>query len=70
MDKRISVLVQGGRKVSGVLRGFDIFLNLVVDDAVDESVPAEKTPIGMVVRLSLSLSSAIFSRRAGSAVLG
>lgn len=49
MDKRISILVQGGRKVTGVLRGFDIFLNLVVDDAFDESVPAEKSSIGMVV---------------------
>lgn len=53
MDKRISILVQGGRKVTGVLRGFDIFLNLVVDDAFDESVPAEKSSIGMVVSLLL-----------------
>jgi len=55
MDKRISVLVQGGRKVTGVLRGFDIFLNLVVDESADESVPADKVPMGMVVSPLLSL---------------
>lgn len=50
MDKRLFIHLQGGRKISGVLRGFDIFLNLVVDDAVEETVPAEKHPIGQVVR--------------------
>jgi len=49
MDKRIFVHLQGGRKVSGTLRGFDIFLNLVVDDAFEETVPAQKKPIGQVV---------------------
>ncbi|KAF8681470.1 hypothetical protein RHS04_03034 [Rhizoctonia solani] len=48
MDKRLFIHLQGGRKISGVLRGFDIFLNLVVDDAVEETVPAEKHPIGQV----------------------
>ena len=48
MDKRIFVNLQGGRKVSGTLRGFDIFLNLVVDDAFEETVPAQKRPIGQV----------------------
>lgn len=51
MDKRIFILIQGGRKVTGVLRGFDIFLNLVVDDAYEETVPADKHSIGMVVSL-------------------
>lgn len=54
MDKRLSISLQGGRKVSGVLRGFDIFLNLVVDDAVEESGPTPsaaptKLPLGQVV---------------------
>lgn len=50
MDKRLFIHLQGNRKVSGTLRGFDIFLNLVVDDAMEESTPAQKTPIGTVVR--------------------
>ncbi|CAE6396047.1 LSM domain-containing protein [Rhizoctonia solani] len=57
MDKRLFIHLQGGRKISGVLRGFDIFLNLVVDDAVEETVPAEKHPIGQVVIRGNSVTS-------------
>ena len=49
MDKKLFVHLQGGRKVSGVLRGYDLFLNLVIDDAVEETTPAQKHPIGTVV---------------------
>lgn len=54
MDKRLSVSLQGGRRISGVLRGFDIFLNLVVDEAIEESgatpsAPPTKLPLGQVV---------------------
>jgi small nuclear ribonucleoprotein G len=45
MDKRLLINVQGARKVTGVLRGFDIFLNLVLDDAKDESVPGREERI-------------------------
>ncbi|KAF8528982.1 hypothetical protein BU17DRAFT_37077 [Hysterangium stoloniferum] len=48
MDKKLFINLHGGRKVSGVLRGFDIFLNLVVDDAMEETVAASKHPIGTV----------------------
>lgn len=51
MDKKLFIHLQGGRKVSGVLRGYDIFLNLVVDEAVEETVAASKHPIGMIVSL-------------------
>ena len=51
MDKRLFVHLQGGRKVSGTLRGYDLFLNLVIDDAMEETMPAQKHPIGTVVRL-------------------
>ena len=43
------VNLQGKRKVSGVLRGFDIFLNLVLDDAIDETNTADKPRIGTMV---------------------
>ena len=49
MDKKLFIHLQGGRKVSGVLRGYDLFLNLVIDDALEETTPAEKYPIGTVV---------------------
>ena len=49
MDKRLFVHLQGGRKVSGTLRGYDLFLNLVLDDAQEETTPAQRHPIGTVV---------------------
>ncbi|XP_065185292.1 probable small nuclear ribonucleoprotein G [Sycon ciliatum] len=49
MDKRISLRLNGQRAVSGVLRGFDPFMNLVIDDAFDEVSPKERHSIGMVV---------------------
>ena len=50
MDKKLFIHLQGGRKVSGVLRGYDLFLNLVIDDALEETTPAQKHPTGTVVR--------------------
>ncbi|KAF7794532.1 hypothetical protein EIP86_005666 [Pleurotus ostreatoroseus] len=51
MDKKLFIHLQGGRKVSGVLRGYDLFLNLVLDDALEETTPAQKHPIGTVASL-------------------
>ncbi len=50
MDRRCFLHLQGERKVSGVLRGFDIFLNLVVDNAFEELGGGERKPCGMIVR--------------------
>jgi len=41
------VSLNANRHVTGVLRGFDQFMNIVLDNAVDEKL---KTDIGMVVR--------------------
>ncbi|KAF7352968.1 Sm ribonucleoprotein-like protein [Mycena venus] len=57
MDKKLFVHLQGGRKVSGTLRGYDLFLNLVIDDAVEETTPAQKHPIGTVVIRGNSVTS-------------
>ena len=54
MDKKLFVHLQGGRKVSGTLRGYDLFLNLVIDDAQEETTPAQRHPIGTVVRCMIS----------------
>ena len=56
MDKRLFINLQGGRKVSGILRGYDLFLNLVVEDAIEETNPAQKHPIGTTVRFHCPLS--------------
>lgn len=51
MDKRLFINLQGNRKISGVLRGFDIFLNLVLDESREEGLEGgERRPMGTVVR--------------------
>lgn len=50
MEKRLAIKLNGARKISGVLRGFDQFMNLVLDEAVEEVSAAERNEIGMVVR--------------------
>ncbi|MCJ1300708.1 Serine/threonine-protein kinase smg1 [Hypocenomyce scalaris] len=49
LDKRLFVQLNGSRKVIGVLRGYDVFLNVVLDEAVEEKAGGEKVRIGMVV---------------------
>lgn len=41
--------MNGSRKVIGILRGYDVFLNIVLDEAVEEKDGGEKERIGMVV---------------------
>lgn len=41
--------LNGGRSVIGVLRGFDPFMNLVVDESVEETKTGDRHSIGMVV---------------------
>lgn len=33
MDKRVRVVVNGGRVVEGTMRGFDVFLNVTLSEA-------------------------------------
>ena len=53
----VSVLIvklNGGRAVTGILRGFDPYMNIVLDDAVEERSSKEKFKIGMVVSCNYS----------------
>ena len=49
MDKRVVAKLNGGRLVEGVLRGFDPFLNLVVDEGIEIRKNEEQVQIGVVV---------------------
>ena len=49
LDKTISLHLNKNRKVSGTLRGFDQFMNIVLGEAVEEVSPTEQKNIGMVV---------------------
>ena len=46
------VKLNGGRHVQGILRGFDPFMNLVVDDTLEMAPGGQQNNIGMVVRIS------------------
>ncbi|KAH9410376.1 PREDICTED: small nuclear ribonucleoprotein G-like [Rhagoletis zephyria] len=49
MDKRLSLKLNGSRQINGILRGFDPFMNLVIDEAVEINKRNQQVPIGMVV---------------------
>lgn len=62
MDKRMMLKLNGGRSVVGILRGFDPFMNVVIDETVEECRDGTKNNIGMVVRIQniILLPSNIF----------
>merc|ERR1739838_184722 len=49
MDQKMRILLNGKREVTGVLRGFDQFMNLVLDDSQEIVSEKEKNDIGVVV---------------------
>eukprot|EP00389_Voromonas_pontica_P002076 GDKH01003099.1.p1 GENE.GDKH01003099.1~~GDKH01003099.1.p1 ORF type:complete len:88 (-),score=15.86 GDKH01003099.1:82-345(-) len=49
MEKRLSIKLNANRHVVGVLRGYDNFMNIVLDNTVEIVSPEEKNDIGMVV---------------------
>jgi len=49
MDKRLSLKLNGGRHVTGILRGFDTFMNMVIDESIEDCKDGTKNNIGMVV---------------------
>ncbi|KAD4385037.1 hypothetical protein R6Q59_026646 [Mikania micrantha] len=48
MDKQLQIKLNANRTVVGTLRGFDQFMNLVIDNTVEVNGD-EKIDIGMVV---------------------
>lgn len=54
MDKKLALKLNGGRQVVGILRGFDPFMNLVVDETIEECKDGSKNNIGMVVSVAVA----------------
>jgi small nuclear ribonucleoprotein G len=50
------VRLNANRHVTGVLRGFDQFMNIVLDNTVDEKLKAD---LGMVVRAGACMHAEI-----------
>ncbi|PXF46645.1 Small nuclear ribonucleoprotein G [Gracilariopsis chorda] len=49
MEKRVDLALNGNRRVQGVLRGYDQFMNVVLDDCVELLSDGDKRAIGMSV---------------------
>jgi small nuclear ribonucleoprotein G len=49
MDKKLSIKLNANRHVVGTLRGYDQFMNLVLENTVEVVTPSERNEIGMVV---------------------
>lgn len=49
MDKKLSLKLNGNRRVVGILRGYDQYMNLVLDNTIEEVSATERNEIGMVV---------------------
>jgi small nuclear ribonucleoprotein G len=49
MDKTLMLKLNGNRKVCGTLRGFDQFMNVVLDETREIVSSTEENGIGMVV---------------------
>lgn len=49
MEKRLDIHLNGNRNVVGVLRGYDNFMNIVLDNTIEVASPTEKNELGMVV---------------------
>ncbi|KAJ1976635.1 hypothetical protein H4R34_003901 [Dimargaris verticillata] len=70
MEKRLVLKLNGNRKVSGVLRGYDPFMNIVLDDARDETAANGQAPMGMIVVRAVHQTLAMRSAAVVNRVLG
>lgn len=51
MDKKLFIQLNGSRKIIGILRGYDLFLNLVLEEVVEEKANGEKVKVGTTVSM-------------------
>lgn len=49
MGQRLSISLNGGRVVLGRLMGFDVFMNLTLEEAQEEISATERRDIGVMV---------------------
>jgi small nuclear ribonucleoprotein G len=55
MDKKLSITLNGNRRVIGVLRGYDPFLNIVLEDALEIVSDSSSKKMGSVVFFNIGL---------------
>ena len=49
MDKQVEVHINGGRRVVGILKGYDPFMNVVLDEAFWVKSRDERQKLGTIV---------------------
>ncbi len=49
MDKRLDIRMNASRRIVGVLRGYDQFMNLVLEDVEEITQNEEKVPLGTIM---------------------
>lgn len=49
MDKRIDIRLNGNRHVAGVVKGYDVFMNLVMDNAIEIISKTAKKDLGTIM---------------------
>ena len=49
MGKRLSVKLNGARRVVGRLSGFDVFMNLVLEEACEVRAAGEEVAMGILI---------------------
>ncbi|XP_047600482.1 small nuclear ribonucleoprotein G-like [Lutra lutra] len=49
MDKKLSLKLNGGRHVQGILQEFDPFMNLMIDECMEMATSGQQNNTGMVV---------------------
>ncbi|EPQ02844.1 Small nuclear ribonucleoprotein G [Myotis brandtii] len=47
-DKKLPLKLNDGRHIKGILRGFDPFMNLVVDECVEMAISGQQNSIRMM----------------------
>jgi len=63
LRKNLLVKLNGGRHVIGILRGFDPFMNMVIDESIEECKDGTKNNIGMVVSYILIYTKVSYKNR-------
>jgi len=49
LNLKLDIKINANRRIEGVLRGYDQFMNLVLEDCSEISTLDKKTPIGTVM---------------------
>jgi small nuclear ribonucleoprotein G len=48
MDKKIRLKLNANREIEGILRGFDPFMNLCLDETIEITKDGQRRAIGMI----------------------